>query len=460
MVEFNHQNKTEKRGGKVMKRRLISVILAAAMVGGCLAGCGSSDSSESESGENEDGVTTIQWWGGIPEDQGPQDVVDAFNEEHDNIQVEYVRYTNDDAGNTKLDMSLMAGGDADVFISYNDSLLQKRIDAGNCEPLSELLEANSMDMVESFGEGVKNYEFDGEYYMIPTVTDNKCILYNKQMFDDAGVDYPTVGWTYEEFIDAATKLTKDGVYGYYYPGWDAGQPATEFAAAALGGNWIYTEDGSGVDLTKPEIKDSFEKFMERVDQEIEVDFVDNKTQQMSSQDMLLQGKAAMVYGNWITRYINDTETYPHDFVTGFATIPKLSEDQEALYTSSYGDYMSINAKSENKDAAMEFILWYVQGGMEPMIQKAGKLPSYTGFDKETATDLVFGDYADLYDLEEAKNVFITPQDMLIRTNTTAAAEINTVLTEEFELAFSGSQSVDDAIEKAQERAQEQFEAAE
>ena len=50
--------------------------------------------------------------------------------------------------------------------------------------------------------------------------------------------------------------------------------------------------------------------------------------------------------------------------------------------------------------------------------------------------------------------------MLIRTNTTAAAEINTVLTEEFELAFSGSQSVDEAIAKAQERAQEQFEAAE
>lgn len=457
-----------------MKKQIISGILAAMLAGACLAGCGDSNSADAAAGnsaatgdsanaasENNDGeVKMLQWWGGIPEDQGPQDVVDAFNSEHENIQVEYVRYTNDDVGNTKLDMSLMAGGDADIFISYNDSLLQKRIAAGNCEPLNELLAKNSLDMAESFGEGVKSYETDRENYMLPTVTDNKCILYNQKMFDDAGIPHPAPGWTYEEFIDAAAKLTKDGVYGYYYPGWDAGQPATELSTAALGGNWVYTEDGSAVDLTKPEIKDSFQKYMERVESKIEVDFVDNKTQKMSSQDMLLQGKAAMVYGNWITRHVNDTETYPHDFVTGFATIPKLNKDQQSLYTSSYGDYMSVNAKSENKDAAMEFITWYIKGGMKPMIQKAGKLPSYTGFDKKTATDLVFGDYEKLYDLEDAENVFITPQDMLIRTNTTAAAEINTVLTEEFELAFSGSQSAEEAIEKVQERAQTQFESAE
>lgn len=442
-----------------MKKRTISVLLSGMMLTAALTGLESTTVLAKDKKADDEAVT-LQWWGGIPEEQGPQEVVDAFNAEHDNVQVEYVRYTNDDAGNTKLDMSLMAGGDADIFISYNDALLQKRIEAGNCEPLSELLEKNSINMEESFGEGVVNYERDGEHYMIPTVTDNKCILYNQKMFDDAGVPHPTPGWTYEEFIDAAEKLTKDGVYGYYYPGWDAGQPATEFSTAALGGDWVYSEDGSAVELTKPEITDSFEKYIDRVENKVEVDFVDNKTQKMSSQDMLLQGKAAMVYGNWITRYVNDTETYPHDFVTGFATIPKLSADQKALYTSSYGDYMSVNARSEDKDAAMEFILWYVQGGMEPMIQKAGKLPSYTGFDKEAATDLIFGEYKELYDLEDAKNVFVTPQDMLIRTNTKAAAEINTILTEEFELAFSGSQSIEDAVTKSQERAQEQMEAAE
>ena len=96
-----------------MKKKVISAVLAAMMVGTCVAGCGSSGGdSGSDSGNSGGEVTTIQWWEGIPEDQGPQDVVDAFNEEHDDIQVEYVRYTNDDAGNTKLDMSPMAGGDA------------------------------------------------------------------------------------------------------------------------------------------------------------------------------------------------------------------------------------------------------------------------------------------------------------------------------------------------------------
>lgn len=442
-----------------MKKRVISTLVAMLMVGSSVTGCGNSNAAEAADGKDGSKVVKLQFWGGIPEDQGPQATVDAFNASQEKIQVEYIRYTNDDAGNTKLDMSLMAGGDADIFISYNDALLQKRIDAGNCEPLSGLLEKNSIDMVKDFGEGIENYKKDGEYYMVPSVADNKCILYNQQMFDDAGIPHPTVGWTYDEFLSAAEKLTKDGVYGYYYPGWDAGQPATEFAAAALGGNWVYAEDGKSAQIDKPEVRDSFAKYVDRVEKGIEVEFVDNKTQKMSSQDMLLQGKAAMVYGNWITRSINDREKYPHDFVTGFATIPKLSKDQEAIYTSSFGDYMSVNAKSENKDAAMEFIQWYIKGGMEPMIQQAGKLPCYSGFDKEKATELAFAGNEDLYDLEDAKNVFIAPQDMLIRTNTTAAAEINTVLTEEFELAFSRSKTVEEAITKAQERAQVQFESS-
>lgn len=107
--------------------------------------------------------------------------------------MEYVLYTNDDAGNTKLDMSLMAGGDADLFFSYNDTYLKKRVDAGNTLGLKSMLDEQGFDVVEAFGEGVTAYETDGEYYMLPTVTSNDCILYNKSMFDEAGIDYPTAG---------------------------------------------------------------------------------------------------------------------------------------------------------------------------------------------------------------------------------------------------------------------------
>lgn len=467
----------KRKGYRAMKfKKIMSLLLTGTLLASVLTGCGGAgaangevatqqeengsgqaeDISQQESTEAPAETVKLQVWGAVAEEYGPQEMVDAFNAEHDDIQVEYVLYTNDDAGNTKLDMSLMAGGDADLFFSYNDTYLQKRVEAGNTLGLKEMLDAQGFDPVEAFGEGVTAYETDGEYYMMPTVTSNDCILYNKKMFDEAGIDYPNPGWDYEEFIAAAEALTKDGVYGYFYPAWGAGQPATDMAKRALGNNWMYNEDGSAVQIDKPEVKQSFQAYMDRVADGIEVDFVDSATQKMSSQDMLLQGKAAMVYGNWIVRYVTDTENYPHDFVTGFATVPKLSSGQDVLYTGSLGDYLSINSKSEHPEAAMEFMQWYIKGGINPLA-KYGRIPAYSGIDRGEIVELAFGENADLFDMEEAQSVFLTSGDVAPRTVTAASSEIDTVLTEEFEKAFAGEQTVEEAIAAAQERAQKQFE---
>ena len=48
----------------------------------------------------------LQWWGSFPENMGPNQVCEAFNKIDPNLQVEYTRFVNDDAGNTKLDVSL------------------------------------------------------------------------------------------------------------------------------------------------------------------------------------------------------------------------------------------------------------------------------------------------------------------------------------------------------------------
>ena len=50
---------------------------------------------------------TLSFWGAIGEANGPKDVVDAWNKANPDIQVQYVRYVNDNAGNTKLDTALM-----------------------------------------------------------------------------------------------------------------------------------------------------------------------------------------------------------------------------------------------------------------------------------------------------------------------------------------------------------------
>ena len=52
----------------------------------------------------------------------------------------------------------------------------------------------------------------------PAVVDNIGLLYNKTLFDKAGMAYPTADWTWEDFRAAAKKLTDPAnhVYGYGY----------------------------------------------------------------------------------------------------------------------------------------------------------------------------------------------------------------------------------------------------
>lgn len=400
-------------------KRLAAVMVSTALTMGLVTGCGSSGSqsgtagSENAAGSSAGEPVVLQWWGTFQEQQGPDQVCEAFNKIDPNIQVQYTRYVNDDAGNTKLDVTLMADSSVDLFLTMNDVLMKKRIDSGFTLPLDDLLAANSMDMKMYYGE-------------------------------------------------AAEKLTKgegqDKVYGYMFPGYDAGQPALRMLEAELGLNWMYTEDGQHANIDRPEVKDALEKYLDRVEKGIEPSYVDVTTQKMEPANMLLTEKAAMIFGDWCVRNVKDLETYPHDFKVGFATMPRLNPDQQENYTTSLTDCMSISAKSEHPEEAMKFMKWYIEEGMD-YVAPFARIPASSTYNEEENVALLFGDQMDLFDEESAKNVYLAGTDFSIRTNLTAATEINTILTEEFSKVFAGVQSVDDTLKKAQERAEEKVAAA-
>ena len=56
---------------------------------------------------------------------------------------------------------------------------------------------------------LKWYRRNDRQYGVPFGIDTQFIIYNKQLFDEAGVPYPQDGWDYADFLDKARKLTKD-----------------------------------------------------------------------------------------------------------------------------------------------------------------------------------------------------------------------------------------------------------
>lgn len=188
---------------------------------------------------------------------------------------------------------------------------------------------------------------------------------------------------------------------------------------------------------------------------VEPSYVDVTTQKMEPANMLLTGKAAMVYGDWCVRDVKDLDNYPHDFKVGFANMPRLSENQDKNLTTSYTDDMSINSKSEHKVEAMKFIKWYIEEGMD-YVAPFARIPACKNYDEEKVASLIFGDKSDLFDMDSAKNIYLKGTDFSTRKNLAAATEVNTILTEEFDKAFAGAQSVDKTLANAQKRADEKI----
>ena len=85
-----------------------------------------------------------------------------------------------------------------------------------------------------------------------------------------------------------------------------------------------------------------------------------------------------------------------------------------------------------------------------------RIPACKKYDEEKVASLIFGDKSDLFDMDSAKNIYLKGTDFSTRKNLAAATEVNTILTEEFDKAFAGAQSVDKTLANAQKRADEKI----
>ena len=118
------------------------------------------------------------------------------------------------------------------------------------------------------------------------------------------------------------------------------------------------------------------------------------------------------------------------------------------------DYLSINSKSKNQDAAWEFIKWYTTEGMLPMVPH-GRIPASSAFDPNLVTDSFSEGVAELFDLNSFKDQLLTPENKYqLSTITDKLAEVTKIASEEFEFAYVGSKTPQEALQSAKARGDE------
>lgn len=399
-----------------------------------------------------DSPVTLRVWGGVPEENGPGDLIADFMEQYPNIKVEYTRFVNDDQGNLRLDTALMAGGQVDVYFTYNTAILGRRIQAGNALELGSFAAADEMDLAETFGD-LTYAQSEGKVFGIPTNRGPQFFMVNRDMFDAAGIEVPE-SWTAEQYRDIAAALSsgtgQSQVYGVMYPTWP--QLFLLGAQAAIGPNAYIAEDGTS-NFSDPLFREFIQLRRDmQYDDQSELPYVEIMSQNLSDATEFLTGRTAMLYtGTWRIRNVRDLDTYPHDFITAFVPVFSMTEGQERIYNEgSLGDYAMIARDTRNADAAWTFLKYWAMDGSDHMVAKGGKIPAWTAYPADTITEVMLGNDAEkLFDVESFERVVLRselysyqPTDPIARA---VYNDMREVVKEEVELYYLNRQNLDRAM---------------
>ncbi|GIP56412.1 ABC transporter substrate-binding protein [Paenibacillus woosongensis] len=138
-------------------------------------------------------------------DEKMQELIAKFQEKHPNIKIK----TESSPYNQffqKLDTQIAAESAPDVWLS-DGVLVPKYAERGVLKDLTEWIQR---DLKADDYYGLEfNKDAAGKYWGVPQGIQIAVLYYNKDMFDEAQIEYPTEAWNWDDLKAAAEKLTKD-----------------------------------------------------------------------------------------------------------------------------------------------------------------------------------------------------------------------------------------------------------
>lgn len=340
-------------------KRLLSMMIVMALICTALAGCSNQPAQTAKE------TTTIKYWVGYNSDVlGAQ--IEKFNQTNtDGIRVELTQQTGGKY-NELINIAFSSGESPDVFFA-NPTLIAQSVDNGYAEPLEpymtdEVKDELVMDYVMSKNIGV----FRGKLYAIPAHMTARKLIYNKDIFRQAGLDPEQPPKTLEEFAQYARKITEWGdgkVYGFPLSLGQAGVTSLNYleipVAYSTGINRGFNYDKGEYDFSV--YADTVELYRQlRKDNVIFPGATTLKNEQESAHFSMGNIGMLMTATAWVERFISEDSEIKCDFEIGIADIPAAfsGEATGKLPVSAGGGYV-MSADSKNKEAAFKFIQYMV-----------------------------------------------------------------------------------------------------
>jgi multiple sugar transport system substrate-binding protein len=212
------------------------------------AGCAGSDT---------DVVVTLRW---VTDPNPARKLqIELFRKKHPNIDV-YV-----DQASTgmmaKVLVQLAAHAGPDLIDIYTPDHLAYFAEYGALLPISEKCEAAGIDTSQFWPQCRHWMEYKGELFGIPTNGGTFVLFYNRDHFDEAGLAHPDETWTWDDYMDAARKLTVRNEktnrverYGCY--------PSEPRHLIWQAGGEMWNDEMTVCTLDSPEVKRAFDLYFD------------------------------------------------------------------------------------------------------------------------------------------------------------------------------------------------------
>jgi multiple sugar transport system substrate-binding protein len=315
----------------------------------------------------QDGVTLTMWSRDSNQDF-LRELVDMWNGSHAN-QIELTIIPAADFV-TRVGVA-SAGGEAPDLLPIDLIYVPAFARAGNLTEIGDFID--SLPYADQLSPShIHLGEYDGGRYAVPFAAEGSVLLYNKGLFEQAGLDPEAPPTTWQEIYDAAVAITAlgDDIYGYYFSGACAGCNAFTYLPLiwASGGD-VLSEDGLSATVDSPEVRAALE-FYQRMWNE---GLIPPSAQADTGTDFLnafLTGKIGMAGSGAFSISVLKNDHPEIDF--GLTFLPGQDGG-----TSSFagGDSIAITSSSQHAAEAFEFIQWVLSEEIQlEMFAARGQLP--------------------------------------------------------------------------------------
>lgn len=342
-----------------------AVVAVAAAAAIALAGC-----SSGSGGEPEGPVTlTMTIWGNETDQKVMAERLALAKQEFPDVTVKVQQIP--DEYDTKL-QTMVAGGKAPDIMMIGEAVnvLSSR---GQLVDLNAAYAQAGVDPSERFGDGaVATYSTDGKLWASPDRGGAMVMYYNKDIFDAAGVDYPTNDWTWDEFRSAA-KATASGdtpenrVWGFGAGDWWAWYMTFMYQ----NGGEVLDSEGNPVANSAENIE-AMEFYNAMVFEDRStlspLDYADAGLDNGQPDPLFARGQLAMEWtGFWNIAALNQT-----DLNWDIAVLPR---GQEAAVPA-FGSGLAVSTQSKQQQIAAELVVFLTSAeGQMPIVTSGLDVPA-------------------------------------------------------------------------------------